>query len=181
MKNHFITTIFIITTSFLLGQKKQTDISIKSDTSEIKIRGTKIAYFIDGIKVFPCDTIAFNNLIKAQIKQLDHKAKDKYYISNTLSLNTDSLPRGTNYRFCEDKCVLSNIPSGKGTLMSPDQYAGSSLMYTLYRPFFNTRLNYHIIKVQSTNGEWGGVTVFYYFKQHGKKFKFVKKQVTSVS
>jgi hypothetical protein len=169
-------------TTVLLGQTIQTDISIKSDTSEIKIRETNISYyFIDGVKVSPCDTIIFYNLINAQIKQLDHKAKDRYYISNTLNLNTDSLPRGKNYRFCEDKLSLSNIYSKKGTLINPDKYDGHSLMYNLYRPFFNTRLKYHIIKVRSSHGEWGGATVFYYYKKHGKKFKFVKKRVTSVS
>ena len=181
MKRLFITTIIFITTNCLFGQTTQTDVSIKSDTSGLKIRGTNISYFIDGIRVLPCDTITFDNLIKAQIKQLDHKAKDKYYISNTLGLNTDSLPRGTNYRICEDKLSLSYIPSSKGTLISPDKYDGHSLMYNLYRPVFNTRLGYYVIKVQSTNGEWGGATVFYYYKIQGKKFKFVKKHVTSVS
>jgi len=168
-------------TNVLVGQTTQTDFSIKSDTSGIKIRGANVTYFIDGVKMLPCDTAVFNNLINAQIKQLEHKAKDKFYVSNTFSSNTDSLPRGTNYRFCEDKLSISNIQSKKGTLISPDKYDGHSLLYNLYRPIFNTRLQYHIIKVQSSNGEWGGATVFYYYKKHGKKFKLVKKHVTSVS
>ncbi len=181
MTKLIIKIIIFITTNCLFGQTTQTDVSIKSDTSVIKIRGASITYFVDGVKVFLCDTITFNNLIKAQIKQLDSKAKERYYITNNLEVNIDSLPRGTNYKFCEDKLSFSNIHSKNGILISPDKYDGHSLMYNLYRPFFNARLKYHIIKVRSTYGEWGGSTIFYYYKKHGKKFKFIKKHVTSVS
>lgn len=174
-KKFFLTITLLLTLICVFGQISE------KDSSTIKNSRTNIVYFTEGVKVFPCDTIAFNNLITAQIKRLDREVKDKYFISSTINQNSNTLPNETNYKVCEDINLISSVRSKNGTLINSNKHDGKSLIYSLFRPFFNSKLNYYIIKVSHSNGEWGGATVLYYYKKRGQKFKYIKKHVTSVS
>ena len=128
-----------------------------------------------------CDTTTFYKLIRLQIKHFDKQSSVKYFISNRINLDHDTLPNWVKNTVCADIKTLDHVTSKKGSIISNDNFDNNSTVYFLFCPTYVQKLNSYIVKVRHRNGEWGGATVLYHYKKKGKTFKLIKKTVVSIS
>ena len=145
-----------------------------------------IAFFwtltnVRGQENISCDTTTFYKLIRLQIKYFDKQASDKYFISNKINRDNDTLPNWVKNTICADITTLDHITAKKGSIISTDNYDNTSTVYFIFCPAYIQKLNSYIIKVRHMSGEWGGATVIYHYKKKGKTFRLTKKAVVSVS